>query len=98
MPSPIGRGGVGARCSTLAAPLLALLCFACGSALDSGPAGGVQACPSAILQVGNTSPCPRFATKQSNELLSASSLVCNEAVQRTGRQPHWRGSGDSTHG
>ena len=68
MSSPIGWGGVGARCSTLAAPLIALLCFACGNALDSEPAGVVQACPSAILQVGNTSPCPRFATKQSNEL------------------------------
>src|SRR2546422_11584870 len=68
MPSPLGGGGVGARCSPLAPPLLALLCFACGNALDSRPDGVVPACPSAILQVGNTSPCPRFATKQSNEL------------------------------
>ena len=68
MLSPNGCALVGARRGPLVAALLALLCSACARTLDRGPTGAVEGCPSAVLQVGNTSACPRFVTKQSKEL------------------------------
>ena len=69
-----------ARCWTVDAVLVALLCSACAKSDTTGVA---QHCVPVVLQVGNERACPSFATKPSKEL-AANYIGSVAAVEHIG--------------